>query len=211
MRRLTSRRRRRWLWRWRSNPLRRRDDVVETWIVLAMWVVIGLGGTLVGVVTAQAAEASFAQLRHDRHSARVVLVENTTRAVQTGKAPPTAMFGRRSGGRRRTVPFGPAEPRWTPAATPVHASQCGWTATDSSPRSRRPRRRPPSRRARSARERHSPSAVLSSPRGASHSGDSTSGATTGGVASGSRSGLDGDAGRHDTGLVDRRVQPTPGA
>ncbi|MGW8680124.1 Rv1733c family protein [Streptomyces sp. NPDC055817] len=85
MRRLTSRRRRRWLWRWRSNPLRRRDDVVETWIVLAMWVVIGLGGTLVGVVTAQAAEASFAQLRHDRHSARVVLVENTTRAVQTGE------------------------------------------------------------------------------------------------------------------------------
>ncbi|WP_329567743.1 Rv1733c family protein [Streptomyces sp. NBC_01361] len=76
-------RRRCWRWRSRSNPLCRRDDVVETWIVLAMWVVISLGGALVGVVTAQAAEASFAQLRHDRHSVRVVLVESTTRAMQT--------------------------------------------------------------------------------------------------------------------------------
>ncbi|RFC70733.1 hypothetical protein [Streptomyces sp. AcE210] len=74
---------RRRCWRWRSNPLRRRDYIVETWIVLAMWVVISLGGALVGVVTAQAAEASFAQLRHDRHSVRVVLVESTTRAMQT--------------------------------------------------------------------------------------------------------------------------------
>ncbi|MFH8736113.1 hypothetical protein [Streptomyces sp. NPDC017964] len=72
-----------WRWRCRSNPLRRRDDIVETWIILAMWVVISLGGALVGVITAQAAEASFAQLRHDRHPARVVLVESTTRAMQT--------------------------------------------------------------------------------------------------------------------------------
>ncbi|WP_406102487.1 hypothetical protein OG698_08915 [Streptomyces sp. NBC_01003] len=83
MRRPKPLRRRCWLWRWRSNPLRRRDDIVETWIVLAMWVVISLGGALVGVVTAQAAEASFAQLRHDRHSVRVVLVESTTRAMQS--------------------------------------------------------------------------------------------------------------------------------
>ncbi|MCX5435339.1 DUF3592 domain-containing protein [Streptomyces sp. NBC_00063] len=68
---------------WRSNPLRRGQDIVETWIVLAMWVVITLGGALVGVVTAQDAEASFAQLRHDRHSVRVVLVESTTRVMQT--------------------------------------------------------------------------------------------------------------------------------
>ena len=85
MRKPEAARRRSRRWRWRSNPLRRREDVVETWIVLAMWAVIGLGGALVGVVTAQAAEASFAQLRHDRHSARVVLVESTTSAVQTGE------------------------------------------------------------------------------------------------------------------------------
>jgi hypothetical protein len=71
------------LWRWRSNPLRRHDDVVEAWIVLAVWTVIALGGALVGVVTAHAADDAFGQLRHGRHSVRAVLVESTTR-----KAPP---------------------------------------------------------------------------------------------------------------------------
>ena len=28
-----------WLWRRRRNPLRRRTDVVEAWVVLALWVV----------------------------------------------------------------------------------------------------------------------------------------------------------------------------
>ncbi|MDQ0958132.1 hypothetical protein QFZ66_002010 [Streptomyces sp. B4I13] len=69
------------LWRWRSNPLRRRDDVVEAWIVLAVWTVIALGGTLVGVVTAHAADESFAQLRAHRHAVRAVLVESTADAV----------------------------------------------------------------------------------------------------------------------------------
>lgn len=30
-------------WRWRSNPLRRHDDIVEAWIVLAVWAVIAIG------------------------------------------------------------------------------------------------------------------------------------------------------------------------
>jgi hypothetical protein len=65
------------LWRWRSNPLRRRDDVAEAWIVLAVWTVIALGGTLVGTVTALAADESFAQFRAERHSVEAVLVEST--------------------------------------------------------------------------------------------------------------------------------------
>ena len=71
------------LWQWRSNPLRRRDDIVEAWIVLAVWTVVALGGTLVGAVTARAADESFAQLRADRHAVRAVLVESTVRAVAT--------------------------------------------------------------------------------------------------------------------------------
>ncbi|QTE02425.1 hypothetical protein S1361_34155 [Streptomyces cyanogenus] len=27
------------LWRWRNNPLRRHGDVVEAWVVLAVWVI----------------------------------------------------------------------------------------------------------------------------------------------------------------------------
>lgn len=73
-------------WRWRRNPLRRHADIVEAWIVLVVWTVIAVGGTLVGVVAAHAAEDSFAQLRRERHSVPAVLVENTAGAVSTGEA-----------------------------------------------------------------------------------------------------------------------------
>lgn len=76
------------LWRWRSNPLRRHADVVEAWIVLAVWTVIAIGGTLTGVVTAQAADESFAQLRRERHSVPAVLVESTAQTVAVGAGTP---------------------------------------------------------------------------------------------------------------------------
>jgi hypothetical protein len=73
------------LWRWRSNPLRRHDDVIEAWIILVVWTVIALGGTAVGVMAGHAADESFRQLRHERHSVRAVLVESTTRTVPTAE------------------------------------------------------------------------------------------------------------------------------
>ncbi|MFJ1601967.1 hypothetical protein ACIOHS_01095 [Streptomyces sp. NPDC088253] len=75
---------RRLLWRWRNNPLRRHDDVVEAWIVLAVWLVIAIGGTLTGLLTAHAADASFARLRHERHAVQAVLVASTARTVGIG-------------------------------------------------------------------------------------------------------------------------------
>lgn len=69
------------LWRWRSNPLRRRDDVIEAWIVLAVWAVIAVGGTVVGLVTAHAADEVFARQRAERHSVPAVLVAGSPRAV----------------------------------------------------------------------------------------------------------------------------------
>ncbi len=62
------------LWRWRGNPLRRRDDIVEAWIVLAVWTVIAVGGTLAGLVTAHAADQVFARQRAERHAVRAVLI-----------------------------------------------------------------------------------------------------------------------------------------
>ncbi|MFI5675673.1 Rv1733c family protein [Streptomyces cellulosae] len=76
---------RQWWWRWRSNPLRRRTDIVEAWIVLAVWTVIALGGTLAGLATAHAAEESFTLLRRERHSVPAVLAESTSGAVPTGE------------------------------------------------------------------------------------------------------------------------------
>lgn len=39
----------RW-WRWRANPLRRRSDVVEAWIVLIAGVLMAVGATAVGLL-----------------------------------------------------------------------------------------------------------------------------------------------------------------
>ncbi|MEU9239655.1 hypothetical protein [Streptomyces sp. NPDC048385] len=67
---------RKWLWRWRSNPLRRHDDIVESWIVLAVWAVFAAGGTVTGLVTAHAADEVFAQQRAERQSVRAVLLDD---------------------------------------------------------------------------------------------------------------------------------------
>ncbi|MFE0511813.1 hypothetical protein [Streptomyces sp. NPDC058964] len=72
---------RKWLWRWRSNPLRRRDDIVEAWIVLAVWAVIAVGGTVAGLVTAHAADEVFARQRAERHSVHAVLLADVPQSV----------------------------------------------------------------------------------------------------------------------------------
>lgn len=61
-------------WRWRSNPLRRRHDVIEVWVVLSMWAVIAIGGAVLGLVTARAADEVFTQQRAERYAVRAVLV-----------------------------------------------------------------------------------------------------------------------------------------
>ncbi|ARP68618.1 hypothetical protein LK07_01240 [Streptomyces pluripotens] len=62
------------LWRLRSNSLRRREDVMEAWIVLAVWVLIVVGGAVAGVVTARAAAAVFTHQRAEQHAVQAVLV-----------------------------------------------------------------------------------------------------------------------------------------
>ncbi|MFF5187648.1 hypothetical protein ACFY30_28445 [Streptomyces sp. NPDC000345] len=71
------------LWRWRSNPLRRRDDVVESWIVLAVWTVFAVGGTAAGLVTAHAADEVFAQQRAERQPVRAVLLTDVPLGTAT--------------------------------------------------------------------------------------------------------------------------------
>ncbi|MCX4767958.1 hypothetical protein OG562_44935 [Streptomyces sp. NBC_01275] len=89
------------LWRWRSNPLRRRDDIVEAWIVLAVWMVFAVGGSVAGLVTAHAADAVFARQRTERQSVRAVLLNDVP-------SPRAATVGGTSDRRMTTV-------RWTTA------------------------------------------------------------------------------------------------
>ncbi|MEW2120777.1 hypothetical protein AB0945_37650 [Streptomyces sp. NPDC005474] len=69
------------LWRWRNNPLRRRDDIVEAWIVLAVWAVVAVGGTVAGLMTAHAARDVFAHQRADRQTVRAVLLNDVPRSA----------------------------------------------------------------------------------------------------------------------------------
>ncbi|MGC0335881.1 Rv1733c family protein [Streptomyces sp. SLBN-8D4] len=70
-------------WRRRSNPLRRRDDILEAWIVLTVWAVVAVGGTIAGLVTAHAADEVFAQQRAERRPVHAVLVSDASKRTST--------------------------------------------------------------------------------------------------------------------------------
>jgi hypothetical protein len=54
-----------WLWRWRRNPLKRRADVVEGWVVLGAWLLTVLAGVLAGLTAARSVEHGLARERAD--------------------------------------------------------------------------------------------------------------------------------------------------
>ncbi|MFK0160601.1 hypothetical protein ACIQVK_52260 [Streptomyces sp. NPDC090493] len=62
------RRSRLWFWRWRRSPLRRHSDLVEAWIVLALWVLALVGGALSGWGVAGAVDKTFADRRAAVHT-----------------------------------------------------------------------------------------------------------------------------------------------
>ncbi|MGW4271012.1 Rv1733c family protein [Streptomyces seoulensis] len=72
------------LWRWRRNPLRHRDDVVEAWILLVTWTVIVIGGAAVGAAVGRAVDREFAAQRADRRPVRAVLLVDVPRTTSTG-------------------------------------------------------------------------------------------------------------------------------
>ncbi|MFF1547464.1 hypothetical protein [Streptomyces sp. NPDC058291] len=52
-----------WLWRWRRNPLKRRADTVESWVLLGVWALTVLAGVLAGSATADSVEQGLARER----------------------------------------------------------------------------------------------------------------------------------------------------
>jgi hypothetical protein len=77
-----------WFWRWRRNPLKRRADKVEAWIVLGAWLLAALTGVLAGLGATHSVEHSLARERVEwrQVEARLVARAPGTFAGQTGTA-----------------------------------------------------------------------------------------------------------------------------
>ncbi|MFD4525736.1 hypothetical protein ACFWP7_17760 [Streptomyces sp. NPDC058470] len=72
-----------WLWRWRRNPLRRRSDALEAWVVLVAWALTVFGGVLSGLAAAQSVEHGLARQRAEWHSVPAQLMADATESTRT--------------------------------------------------------------------------------------------------------------------------------
>ncbi|WP_328883372.1 Rv1733c family protein [Streptomyces sp. NBC_00299] len=104
-----------WLWRWRRNPLKRRADAVESWVLLAAWVLTVLCGVLAGLATAGTVERGMAR---ERVEWRPVV------ALLTEQAP------------------GTADPRSGTSTSEYVWAKVRWSARDGSPHTGQARVRP---------------------------------------------------------------------
>jgi hypothetical protein len=77
-----------WLWRWRRNPLRRRADVVEAWVVLGACLLTVLAGVLAGLTATRSVEHGLARERAGRRPAvaRVVALVPGSSPAQSSHA-----------------------------------------------------------------------------------------------------------------------------
>ncbi|KOV64240.1 hypothetical protein [Streptomyces sp. MMG1121] len=102
-------------WRWQRNPLRRRSDVVETWTVLVVTVLLFVVAPLVGVAAGlrahDQARALATAARAERHQVRALVIGD----------PPRRASAVEGGDRER--PYR-AEVRWT---EPGKATRTAWT------------------------------------------------------------------------------------
>ncbi|MFE7168271.1 hypothetical protein [Streptomyces sp. NPDC057616] len=74
------------LWRWRRNPLRRRVDVVEAWIILVAWLCAIAGGLAAAWVAGSRADAGYDRMRAARHPVPAVVVKPADSQATTGPA-----------------------------------------------------------------------------------------------------------------------------
>ncbi|MGW5974172.1 Rv1733c family protein [Streptomyces sp. NPDC055186] len=112
--------RRAWSWRWRKNPLRRRSDLTEAWLLLATLVLALLAGVFTGLAAAGAVDGSLAERRAQARTVQATLVGDAARALPA----PVAENGDGSG---RVW----AKVRWT---APDGAVRTGRAETDSGSR-----------------------------------------------------------------------------
>ncbi|MFG2602197.1 hypothetical protein ACGFT2_01310 [Streptomyces sp. NPDC048514] len=99
-----------WLWRWRRNPLRRRADVLEAWVVLGVWLLTVLAGVPAGLAADRSVEHGLAR---ERAAWRPAVARVVERAPGSHHA-----HGRAAAGERVW-----AEVRWTAADGAAHTGQ----------------------------------------------------------------------------------------
>lgn len=64
------------MWRWRANPLRRRSDRVEAWVVLIAFLLVTLGGVTTAVLTWSAAHDVAQEQRAERQRVPAVVTQH---------------------------------------------------------------------------------------------------------------------------------------
>ncbi|MFF4500391.1 hypothetical protein [Streptomyces sp. NPDC001401] len=81
----------RW-WRWRRNPLKRRSDVIEAWVVLAAWVLAVSVAVLAGLVTTGAVGRDLDRERAERQEVSAVVTKDAADATPSAREarPPQA-------------------------------------------------------------------------------------------------------------------------
>ncbi|MFJ4686779.1 hypothetical protein ACIQNG_13190 [Streptomyces sp. NPDC091377] len=98
-------------WRWRRSPLRRRSDVIEAWLLLAVGLLLFLGAPLAGAATAWwaygDARATVAVQHEQRHMVRAEVVgtpPDTLPAISGGTSVRVTVRWTDAGGVTRTAP-----------------------------------------------------------------------------------------------------------
>ncbi|MBY8338430.1 hypothetical protein LXH13_04430 [Streptomyces spinosirectus] len=93
-----------WLWRWRRNPLKRRIDAVEAWVVLGAWMATLAAGVLAGLLATGSVEDGLAR---ERAEWRQVVALVTQKAPGTASAHAARSSGEQVWGKVRwTAPDG---------------------------------------------------------------------------------------------------------
>ncbi|MGV9561360.1 Rv1733c family protein [Streptomyces sp. NPDC003480] len=70
-----------WWWRWRRNPLRRRSDALEAWVLLTVWVVSVVGGLLTGLAATHSVEHGLARERAEWRPVVALLTRDAPKAT----------------------------------------------------------------------------------------------------------------------------------
>lgn len=70
-----------WLWRWRRNPLKRRADTMEAWVLLGAWLFTFLAGVLAGLAAARSVEDGLARERVEWQPVMARVVEKAPGAA----------------------------------------------------------------------------------------------------------------------------------
>ncbi|MFF4015994.1 hypothetical protein [Streptomyces sp. NPDC001843] len=73
-----------WLWRWRRNPLKRRADMMEAWLVLGVWLLTVLTGVLSGLAAAGSIEHGLARERAEWRPAVARVTEKAPGKANSG-------------------------------------------------------------------------------------------------------------------------------